>query len=275
MFFITVIIYKKNIDEIVSLDSIKALVQEKEDIRVIVVDNSDFFYASKNEPAFMTHFDKTVGTYINMGDNAGLPKAYNKAIKYALKLERQNEWDKSFMLFVDDDTSISTQYLEHVYAEATAEERNTDKVNLITGMIESGGRPLSPVYGYRFRFTSKDYITEPGIYADAACINSAMAIRMSALKEAHGFDERLFLDMTDFTLMYKLSKKGLNSMLVIDEKIQQDFSGRDMTDRKATLARFEIYRKDFTTYCKITGKSRRYAAMGILKRRIAIQKKTR
>ena len=275
MFYITVIIYKKNIDEIASLDSIKALIKEKEDVRVIVVDNSDFFYASKNEPAFSEHFSEGVGKYINMGDNAGLPKAYNKAIKYALKLERQSEWEKSFMLFVDDDTSISTEYLEHIYAEATDEARNTDKVNIITGFIESGKRPLSPVYGYRFRFKGKDYIKEPGIYADVACINSAMAVRLSALKEVHGFDERLFLDMTDFTLMYKLTKKGLNKMLVMEDVISQDFSGRDMTDRKATLARFEIYKKDFATYCRITGKSRRYAAMGILKRRIAIQKKTK
>ena len=271
MFFITVVIYRKNIEDIASLESITGLVRDKRDVRVIVVDNSEPGRVVKTKASFADFFSADEGKYIAMGENVGLPKAYNTAIKYAMK----NGSPDDFMLFVDDDTIISREYLEHIYAEAGNEERKSDGINVICGRIESDGRPLSPVYKYRFRFKDKDYITEPGIYDNAACINSAMAVRVGALRKAHGFDERLFLDMTDFMLMYRLTRRKLNKMLVMDDVIRQDFSGRDNTDRESTLARFEIYKNDFTTFCEVTGRGELYAKLGILKRRIAIQKKTK
>ena len=96
-------------------------------------------------------------------------------------------------------------------------------------------------------------------------------MRLSSLILVHGFDEELFLDMTDHALIYKLEQAGIGHMLVMDEKAQQTFSGRNETSREKRLARYEIYKKDYKTFCLLTGKSKFYENSEIIKRRIGLE----
>ena len=274
MLYVAVVVYNKKINEIASVENLRRLLaHHSENIKIIVVDNSDKAPFNELDDEEKMFISQNGVVYIKSDNNQGLSKAYNKAVKYALH-EKKNP-DSSFVLFVDDDTVIPYAYFRRIYLESKSARRQSDGVNVITGFVESDGRPMSPVWGFRFRFSSKDYIVKPGIYNNIACISSGMAVRLSALKRIKGFDERLFLDMIDYTMLYNLGRRNLCKVLVVDEKLVQDFSGRSNQSRDAVEKRFEIYKKDFNTFCNITRRGKLYAKLHLFKRRIAIEYKVR
>lgn len=267
MLYIATVLYNKRICDIASLETVLSFIETvgNDNAQLIIVDNSDKIEINADDEKDMIH--KNI-VYIRNGGNLGLSKAYNKAFQYSLK--RSIVPENEYILFIDDDTPLSYEYFNSIYSEVNDLKRKEDGVNVITGIISSGGKAMSPTKGFRFMFRDKDYITEPGVYDDISCISSGMAVRLSALKEICGFEERLFLDMIDYTMLFRLSKIGICKVLVIDNRAVQNFSGRDEKDKKALLRRFEIYKKDFTTYCKITGKGTIYRFLHLLKRRISI-----
>ena len=104
-----------------------------------------------------------------------------------------------------------------------------------------------------------------------------MKLHLSTVQRLSGlnhFNEKLFLDMIDYTLCYSLSRRGLCKVRVLDEVIEQSFSGRTKTGKKVLLKRFDIYKKDFETYCRITGRSRLFCRIALLKRRLMIELKS-
>ncbi|MBR6404265.1 MAG: glycosyltransferase [Eubacterium sp.] len=272
MLYIAAVIYNKRISDIASLDEILSFCdsKEKDDIKLIVVDNSDEKTDLSAEEQDLVESGRV--EFIQNGRNLGLSKAYNKAFHFAMGDSSDSEND--FMFLIDDDTSLSESYISKIYDEAFKAENHSDGINVITGLISSDGKPMSPTKGFRFSYKDSDYIVSSGVYDDICCINSGMAVRLSSLDEIDGFEESLFLDMVDYTMLYKLSKKKKCRVLVIPESIVQNFSGRDVKDKKVLYRRYEIYKKDFSTFCKISGRSRLYAWLHLLKRRIAIEIKS-
>ena len=272
MLYIASVIYNKRISDIASLDEIFSFSDSvgKDDIKLIVVNNSE------NAAGLTSEEQEMIGSrnikYIQNGANLGLSKAYNKAFDYAMSISSDPESD--FMFLIDDDTSLTKEYISGIYTEVSKSDNLSDGVNVITGLISADGRPMSPTKGFRFTYKDSDYIVSPGVYDDICCINSGMAVRLSSLKEIGGFDESLFLDMVDYAMLYKLSEKKKCKVLVIPENIVQSFSGRDEKDKEALYRRYKIYKKDFATFCKITGRSRVYAWLHLLKRKIAIEIKS-
>ena len=274
MFYITVVVYNKSIKNIASLGTLNQLLEEKgpENINIIVVDNSDSFYIKKHDESISRNVSKNSFAYLRSGENLGLSKAYNKAIEHATALSKDTSRD--FMLLLDDDTDIPYSYIHKIYDEYNVKKDTTDGINIITGFVTSEGKPLSPVKSFRLKFRDKDYIKEAKVYDDILCINSGMAIRLSILEKVGGFDESLFLDMIDFAMMHELSRRNLCKVLVVEETIDQSFSGRIPSDKRALLNRFQIYKKDFIRYSELTGKGRFYGKVGAFKRRIAIEFKS-
>ncbi len=284
MFYITVVLYNKKPDDIASLDTIRRFIREKStiDSEIIIVDNSDSKYIDKmkkseisapSEDSDSIIYESGV-SYITNGKNLGLSKAFNASIKHALvKCDNPKE---AFMLFLDDDTDISYEYVCKIYDEynVVKGDDNKDHINVLTGLISSANVPMSPMKEYKLKFGKTDYITEPGVYDDIICINSGMAVRLSCLEITGGFSEELFLDMMDFLLLYNLSQRGLCRVKVLDQRIDQNFSGRGNRDKKYLLRRYEIYKKDFSKYCELTGRSSMFRRAGLLKRRIAIEYKS-
>lgn len=279
MFHILVVIYQKNIEDIKSLPAMLKFQERHEDVSLIVVDNSNHDFESKGLP---DHLKEKV-IYIRNEENLGIAKAYNIGINKAEELldipSGTVDLDTDgWIMFCDDDTDFKERYFEHAYTLANKvlqlERRNLSqghKISIITGMMESAGKPLSPVHRYQRYNTKANFITKAGVYMKADCINSGMAVRLSSLILVHGFDEELFLDMTDHALIYKLEQAGIGHMLVMDEKAQQTFSGRNETSREKRLARYEIYKKDYKTFCLLTGKSKFYENSEIIKRRIGLE----
>ncbi|MCR5213310.1 MAG: glycosyltransferase [Eubacterium sp.] len=273
MLYIAMVIYNKSIHDVLSRDVTKRLIEHHGSgkAKFIIVDNSDKESFAIADDELREYVTNSGIAYIRSEKNIGLSKAYNKAIEYALRTSENPK--KDFMLFVDDDSDFSYDYLRAIYLSVRDGDRDKDGVNVITGLIESGGRPMSPVEGFRFIFRSKDYITRPGTYDDICCINSGTAIRLDSLDKIGGFDESLFVDMVDYTLMYNLSRHSLNKVLVLDQSYEQTFSGRSEMSRLSALKRFKIYSKDFMRYCQIVGKPPIYGRLHLLKRRIAIDLK--
>ena len=268
MLYIAVVLYNKRISEIASLENVFSFSSSvgNGNTKLIVVDNSDD-ERNKSDGEYKVIIDNNI-EYIYNNGNIGLSKAYNKALKYALGCS--GDINSDYILFVDDDTPFSEEYYSIIYEAVTDPVRKTDGVNVITGIISSGGRSMSPTKGFRFKFSDNDYIKSNGIYEDITCISSGMAVRLDALKKIDGFEEKLFLDMIDYTMLYRLSKKKLCRVLVSEAEAVQNFSGRDEKDKNALLRRYDIYKKDFSTYCKIIGKGALYRNLHLLKRRIAI-----
>ena len=222
--------------------------------------------------------------YGALGDNADFFMDGGKMVNTATKdrvyynlegIRKQVEADDpDFMLFLDDDTTIPPRYLSEVY-EACNDASGNETPNVITGLIKTDSGYLSPMKGFRFIFHDKDYITGPGLYNDITFINSGMTVRLDSLIKSGGFNEELFLDMIDFTLAYELSERGFCSVQVLDETIIQSFSGRNASDKSTLLKRFEIYKKDFKNYCRITKRSSAFCTFALLKRRLMIEFKAK
>ncbi len=283
MFYITVVTYNKKLDSIAAAESLCKFMKDKgkDEVNVIIVDNSTKVFLDRNSSLY-PEYDLSDGQtnlvlmdgvfYIRNNKNLGLSKAYNVSIKHALR--ECDDPENTFMMFLDDDTAIPYEYLSMIYDTYKEIVKGKKDINVLTGMIRSNGQPMSPMHEYKLKFMKDDYITQSGIYDDIICINSGMTVRLSCLKKIKGYSEELFLDMTDFLLLYNLSRRGLCRVQVIDYCFEQDFSGRNNTDKKYQLKRFEIFKKDFSKYCEKTGKSKVFINAGILKRRIAIEYKT-
>ena len=275
MFYITVVLYNKELNDIASKESLIRFVEEKghQKVEILVVDNSNpAFY--KNHMDTHSDFVSIEGiAYIRNNDNCGLSKAYNLAIQHAIVADK--DLSKDFMMFLDDDTPIPYEYLDGVYnAYEKIIEEGSD-INVITGLISSAGLPMSPMKKYKLKFNDCDYIKEPGVYEDIICINSGMAVRVSCLEKTEGFSEELFLDMMDFLLLYNLSMHSLCKVQVLGLTFEQDFSGRRGDDKDSLIRRFDIYKKDFSKYCELTKRGSLFRNVGIIKRRIAIEHKAR
>lgn len=274
MLYVAIVIYNKKLSDVLSRYSAKRLLEKhgEKKTKIIVVDNSDkSFYVDDEE---LNNFVATHGiVYIKNGKNLGLSKAYNKAVEYALHDSTNPKFD--FLMLLDDDTDITYDYIREIYKEYKAPSRVNDGVNVITGLIESGGNPMSPVRSFTFNYHKSNCIRKPGIYDDVYCISSGMAVRLSAIEMVGGFEEALFLDMIDYTFLYNLSRHDLNRMLVINARIEQSFSGRTKQDRRLAMKRYKIYKKDFMKFCELTGKNKWYGRLHLLKRKIALEIKNR
>ena len=275
MLYITMVMYNKSISDIMMRDVMKKLLEHHGEgkVRLVIVDNSDKAYLAGRDEELNRFVSESGIIYIQSGENLGLSKAYNMAIRYALHESASPKND--FMLFLDDDTEFRYDYIREIYLQAKAPEREHDGVNVLAGIISSGGRPMSPTKCFKMKYFENDYISEPGTYKDICCINSGMAVRLDSLEKVGGFEESLFLDMIDYMLMYRLSQHDLNKVLVVDQRAQQRFSGREKSDRNVQLARFRIYQKDFNKFCELTGRSKGFARLNLLKRRIAIDIKSK
>ncbi len=242
--YILTIVYNTKIEDIKSLDVFLSF-RENHPVTVIVVaDNSvdDKILESNSRCSLPI-------TYIPCGGNIGISKAYNKALR---TIE-----DESFRVMLsDDDTLFSEEYMENMYA-ASCEEANKDR--LICGLIDTDNGWMSPrsirTTNAAFPFLLRKPV--PGVYKDRNPVNSGLCIPGFLIRKIGGYDERLFLDYVDYLFMDKIRKAGFGEVVLVPGRIHQEFSGFS-DDIDSTLKRWEIFRKDFSSYCDITNKSALY-----------------
>ncbi len=231
-------------------DSVTCQALIKAQIPTLLVDNS-------TEPNDNAAYAASVGMlYHSMGGNAGLPKAYNCAVRL---LATQAD----VLCLFDCDTTLSADYWDVLRAALSAHPAQ----NLFVPRVMDAKGLLSPC---RIRGCRVTRIADPlAVKAkELTAINSGTAIRMQAFQSL-SYDEAMFLDYVDHAFFREARRQG-TFLTVLDTVLQQDFSGNETTDLAAMRRRFSIFQRDFAYFCKEHWYTRLYAWFYIRKRRAYI-----
>lgn len=216
------VVYNQPISESISYRALK----RNPDLQIIVCDNSTRDYGNKEA------VEADGQTYINMGGNVGLAKAYNRALDYIVSV---NPKLKGYVIIFDDDTEIPDDYFEKLY---TYLESGTADIYL--PIVDAGDRRISPSSIHNSRcHEEKDSWNIP---SDRLCgINSGMTIRLALFKD-YRYNEDMFLDFVDHDFIRSMHVRKA-FMRVMDITLHQNLS--TMNDNlEAAIKRFQIHRKD-------------------------------
>ena len=208
------VIYNRSVMDSCSYQSI----QKRNDIHLIVCDNSTSDYHNENQ-VILDGF-----TYINMHGNKGLSKAYNAALD-TISIK------DGYVLLMDDDTSFDEEYFECL-------KKNLGLADILYPLVKSNDVLISPCQmtnGIAHGVQSINKVDKNSI----SLINSGMCIRLS-LFENYRYDENLFLDYVD----HKFINDHRNcSMKCLDYTIHQSFSAQ-LNSKESARIRFQIFKKD-------------------------------
>ncbi len=234
MIYALIVIYNKRCIETVACKCLRDI----EGIRVILADNS-------TEPNDNMEFAKKVGwEYVGMGGNAGLSRAYNRAI------DRITDPNGIVCLF-DDDTKVGAEYFDILAKKARLEPKT--KVFLPLVFDEIGLLSPSVIQGFAVkRVTDTTEITPETING----INSGMAIRREVFSDYH-YDENYFLDCIDHAFLRDMKRRGY-PISVFDARLSQAFFANSDPDVSTLIRRFRIYKKDFNLFCGNSAEGRRF-----------------
>lgn len=235
--YIVCVLYNNTMEKIASLDTFLRFAAKYDFIRLMVMDNSSEVFTAKNrEASEAVYRDRII--YTDNGGNIGLSKAYNKALDLIKD-------DTFFVMWADDDTVFSDEYLENVIKAIEA-----GKTDIISGIIRSGDVVLSPAKKLR-PFSSVLYYPDPGIYQNVYCINTGLTIKSTVFDAAGRYDERLFLDAVDHLFSDKLIAKGLNRVEIVPGEIAQNFAAFT-DDLDARTKRVQIFSRDWLNWWRIS-----------------------
>lgn len=240
-FFCVVVTYNIKINESVSIKNINNINNINDnDINIIVADNSDF----SDIKNINCKECKELGiTYLNMGGNKGLTKAYNEALNYIENLINNNE--KDIVVWLDDDSEISKQYF-NVLKENL---QNFPDIDIFTPLIlGQDGKFWSPNKHRFFRNkqlkTGKEDIKNNEFNA----INSCTAVRWQVYTN-YRYDQNLFLDQVDHDF-FRDQRKLNRKFKKIDVVIKHNFSLKNKRKSLVSLKkRYSIMIPDFIYYC--------------------------
>ena len=226
-FFAVMVICNRKIENSLSFKSL-----EKLGVPITVCDNS----TGENSNADIASQGVT---YISMGGNLGLAKAYNRALD-SLKGK------DGYVCLFDDDTEVPADYFEKLDAEI---EKNS--ADIVLPVIRDKVGIMSPcIIGGAFtkRIDSLTELNEGNISG----INSGMAINLK-LFESYRYDENYFLDFIDHAFIRDMKAKNAKISVAETLELFQSFSANDHKNINAAKRRFRIFKKDFTYFCSQSG----------------------
>ncbi len=177
------------------------------------------------------HLNSWEGKYINSISNVGVSLPYNYACEYAFKC------GYSWIMLLDQDTTFADNFMD----ELVYSLKKHPYIKLFFPMhCLSNGLFLSPVKLYmKFSRLSNEQISGVVDITKYAIINSGMLVNVEIFREAGGYNEKVFLDYSDFQFIDRLAKINsygycLNSICI------QNFSN-DCIEKKALLNRFSLF----------------------------------
>lgn len=196
-------------------------------------------------------------TYVDMGGNKGLSKAYNAAIN-TCKLDQK----EGYILLLDDDTTLPIDYFDKMLYEI-----KKDKYQIIAPQVFDSVGLLSPgimkngVHCYRAKNLSEIS------YDNITLINSGLMLRTQLFK-GYRYNEEQFLDYIDHSFIRDM--KNNNVQIGISEaKIEQDFSINNDSYEK-TIIRFNILKKDLKVFYANQKNGKFWYYRVIIRRKLAI-----
>ena len=158
----------------------------------------DYVIVCDNNKHSTVDFDETANIiHIKNHSNLGLSAAFNIALNL-----KEVEWsDDDFVIFFDQDSHISDGHILSLIAELEKAEQTSARVGCI-----------GPVY---YNQTS-DSLCVPkmktqiadGIYSVSSIITSSMLCRYGTLKKIGFWNEKLFLDLADWDVCWRMQQAG-------------------------------------------------------------------
>lgn len=170
--------------------------------------------------------------YVHDAKNSGLSVAYNSAAKYAK--ENGFKW----LLLLDQDTDFSGI----LFDDFVNSIETTPNIKLFAPKVKCGEKYMSPVKTWH-RMGVLQKTAPEGIISlsDYSIINSGMCINVDAMIECGGYNEKVFLDQSDFEFLEKF--KRLHPVaFIIGKDIKQQLSVFS-DNNNSVIGRYRLYCK--------------------------------
>lgn len=189
---LVVVLYKKRISQSNSIASISKSTKTG-NIVILVYDNS---------PEYNLVVPETITNckiiYNADMQNSGVSKAYNYAASFAKKT------GKKWIMLCDQDTTFNSGYLTSVFAAIV-----NFNPTLLAPYLYSNFNLVSPCgfvmnYGYPLKKEPPDGFQE---LSGISVLNSGLVISLEAYFNCGGYNEKVFLDFSDFDFIKKFKKK--------------------------------------------------------------------
>jgi GT2 family glycosyltransferase len=133
--------------------------------------------------------------------NEGLAGAYNYGL--AVALAKEYDW----LLTLDQDTDLPPHYLQAMREAAERLDQALEVAAIVPHLVDEG-TPVSPVRVRFARITSLPTSFEGIPAGEVRAFNSGALLRVSALQELGGFDERFWLSFLDGWLYRQFHTRG-------------------------------------------------------------------
>lgn len=228
MIYALVVIYNKACE---ISETLKSLYKWKNDIQIIVFDNST--KDNENE----AYCEREGMWYFTENINLGLSKAYNYVI------ERLPLKEDDYIIILDDDTELNDRYITEVLESVGMGK------DILLPIVRCGEAILSP-NNIKFKCGSKTIKSVDELQQDhMSAINSGMVVSARVYKKML-YNEQLFLDCIDHEFM-RMARKNECTMHVLSSIIEQNFSRAERPGLESALFRFKLFKKDFRKYCEM------------------------
>ena len=212
--------------------------------RIVICDNStDEMILAKNSELATAVSEKV--TYVPMGGNVGLAKAYNRGLRYCLA---------EYVAIFDDDTFVSDDYFTK--AGSYCQLKPAD---IYLPIVRSNKIIMSPCTKRQFSFKAIGSVDELCEGMNISAINSGMIVRRDFYRLC-SYDENLFLDDIDHKSLDDARALGVTVVVMKDVNLRQRYS-QEMYDEKGQISRLRIRARDSRVYYGNSLYSRLYSTM--------------
>lgn len=224
---IALVLYNSILEESQAFNSLcnNSILNQNNNIKFLIYDNS----CHTNYPTLPHNL---IAYYASDPQNGGISKAYNYAANYAKK--KGFEW----LLFADQDTVFDY----HILMKYITSIKNNPDINLFLPKIRISynGSYMSPVKKNHFICRLSDDVPSGMINPrNYGIINSGLLINVDAFLNVGGYNERVWLDYSDFQFIERFSQK-YDKAFVIDGECIQSFSN-DTPDIEQKINRFKLF----------------------------------
>jgi rhamnosyltransferase len=217
-FLTIVVLYKISVKGSASLFTLnKAAVIANRTIEVLVYDNSPKPDSDINNS--LSCYSNIIINYVSDTSNKGLSYAYN----YGANLAREKNYN--WLLLLDQDTRVSSEYLNIIYKEVPQNpliKLFCPKLYLKDGSLFSPCR-----YFFKRGFQLKEIKEGINSLKQLSPVNSGMLISTDAFFEAGGYNEKVKLDFSDFQFIERFKRK-YDNFFVLKTSFLQDFSNDEV-----------------------------------------------
>lgn len=206
---IILVVYKKRFKDISSIDFINSMEAKTDlELQTIIYDNSPETINSIDDiPPYIT--------YIENKNNPGLATAYNYGLE--VSINHNCEW----MLLLDHDTELTTEYFTQVF-ELFEKNILTKDIVAVMPIVKASNRIISPVKT-DFKEYDKPLNKTGKLTGNISGINSGTIVRVSFVKDLGGFNLNFPLDFLDHWFFNEVNKASKH-IYVLDTVLQHDLS---------------------------------------------------